>query len=531
MIGRSVEIAAQTSGWFVALERKWWTLLVVCVATFMYLLDMTIVNVALPRIAAGLHASFADIQWVLDAYALTLASLLLTGGALADLRGRRLVFCVGLGMFSLASLLCALAPSAPFLIVARGGQGIGGAMMMATSLALIAQEFQGPERGTAFGVWGATVGGATAVGPLLGGSLTQAFGWSAIFYINVPIGVAVILLTRAKVRESHNPGGTRIDWIGTASFSAALFLLVFALIRGNAEGWGSTVIVALLAGSAALLILFLLAELRQEHAMLDLSLFAKPTFDGAAVVAFALSASIFAMFLYLTLYMQTLLGLSPLQTGVRFLPVTIMSFAVAAASGKLAARVPARLLLSGGLVLAGAGMMLMRGLTGGSHWSALLPGFIVAGVGIGLVNPALASTAIGVVTPARSGMASGINATFRQVGMATGIAALGAIFQSTISSQLASQLAGTPLASHATQIAHAITGGGPQRTMSLLPADSFLKLGRAIDSSFAGAMNEILLVAGLVTLAGAGLATMLVHGDDLAALRAPRPVPTHADAD
>ena len=220
------------------MERKWWTLIVVCVATFMLLLDITIVNVALPKIASDLHASFSDIQWVIDAYALTLASVLLTTGTLADLLGRRLVFTIGLGLFSLASLLCALSPSALFLIIARGVQGIGGAIMFATSLALLAQEFHGRERGTAFGVWGATIAASAAVGPLLGGFLTEDFGWASIFYINVPIGIGCIALALAKVAESRNPGARRIDWIGTVTFTAALFLLVLAIIRGNADGLG-----------------------------------------------------------------------------------------------------------------------------------------------------------------------------------------------------------------------------------------------------------------------------------------------------
>src|SRR5437868_1631753 len=200
------------------MARKWWTLLVVCVGVFMLLLDITIVNVALPKISTDLKASFSDIQWVIDAYALTLASLLLTAGALADLLGRRLVFSVGLGLFAFTSLLCALSPSALFLIIARAGQGVGGAIMFSTALALLAQEFHGHERGTALGVWGATIATSAAVGPLVGGALTEGFGWSSIFYINVPIGIAAVILTLAKVAESRNPEGRKIDWIGTVTF-------------------------------------------------------------------------------------------------------------------------------------------------------------------------------------------------------------------------------------------------------------------------------------------------------------------------
>jgi EmrB/QacA subfamily drug resistance transporter len=496
------------------MERKWWTLVVVCVGTFMLLLDITIVNVALPKIATDLHANFSDIQWVIDAYALTLASLLLTSGTFADLFGRRLVFSIGLALFALTSLLCALSPSVLFLIFARAGQGVGGAIMFSTSLALLAQEFHGRERGTALGVWGATIGGATAIGPLLGGILTEAFGWSSIFYINVPIGLAAAVLTMAKVAESRNPSANRVDWIGTVTFTAALFLLVLGLIRGNAEGWGSAMIVSLFVASAVLLAAFVVAETVQGRAMFDLSLFRKPTFGGASIAAFAVSSSMFAMFLYLTLYLQTLLGLSPLQTGLRFLPVTVVAFGVSAVSGNLSARVPVRLLLGGGLALVGIGLLLMRGLTSNSHWTALLAGFVVGGAGVGLINPALASTAIGVVAPQRSGMASGINSTFRQVGIATGIAVLGAIFESAISNKLAPKLAGTPLQSHVGSVAHAVAGGGADTVIGSVPAATRPEATIAVHAAFASAMNDILLVGAIIALAGALLALVLVRGSD-----------------
>src|SRR5918911_5718046 len=233
-----------------------WTLFTVCLATFMYLLDITVVNVALPDIQRELHASLSDLQWVVDAYALMLAALLLTAGSLADLLGRRLVFAIGLVLFTCASLLCGLATSPLFLNLARGAQGIGGALMFATSLALLAQEFQGRERGTAFGAWGATTGAAVAVGPLVGGALTDAFGWEWIFFVNVPIGIATATMVRLRVPESRDPAGKGIDWLGGTTFSAALFLLVIGLIRGNADGWGSARIVSLFVAAAALLVAF-----------------------------------------------------------------------------------------------------------------------------------------------------------------------------------------------------------------------------------------------------------------------------------
>ncbi len=507
------------------MERKWWTLLVVCVATFMYLLDITIVNVALPKIAQGLHASFSDLQWVVDAYALTLAALLLTAGSLADLLGRRLLFSIGLGLFALASLLCGLSPTALFLILARGAQGIGGAIMYATSLALLAQEFHGRERGTALGIWGATTGAAVAIGPLVGGVLTETLGWESIFFINVPIGLAAIVVTLARVPESRDPTGKSIDWIGTGTFTAALFLLALGLIRGDTVGWGSTEIVSMFVASVVLLALFVASQALQDNAMFDLTLFRKPTFNGAALVAFTLAASMFAMFLYLTLYLQTILGLSPLQTGLRFLPTTLLSFVVAAIAGNLSARVPVRLLLSAGLALVGGGLLLESGLNGTSHWTALLAGFIVTGAGIGLVNPPLASAAIGVVPPQRSGMASGINSTFRQVGIATGIAALGAIFEGQLRSRLAPSLAGTPVAGHLHQIAHAVAGGGAQAVVQRVPAAQRAHALLAIHAAFAGALNDILIVGAVVAFAGAALALVLVRGRDFAVYGVPEAAP------
>jgi EmrB/QacA subfamily drug resistance transporter len=512
------------------MERKWWTLTVVCVATFMLLLDITIVNVALPKISSSLHASFSDIQWVIDAYALTLAALLLTTGVLADLFGRRRLFAIGLGLFALTSLLCAVSPSALFLIFARGAQGVGGAIMFATSLALLAQEFHGRERGTAFGIWGATIGASAAVGPLLGGVLTEGLGWPSIFLINVPVGIAAAVLTLAKVAESRNPEGSRVDWIGTITFTVALFLLVFAITRGNADGWGSASIVSLLAGSAVLLAVFTVAQLKLPYAMFDLSLFRKPTFVGASIVAFVLSASLFAMFLYLTLYLQTILGLSPLQTGLRFLPVTVVSFFVSAVAGNLTERVPVRILMSGGLALVGVGELLMRGLSGSSHWTVLLPGFVLAGAGMGLVNPAIASTAIGVVPPQRSGMASGISSTFRQIGTATGIAILGSIFESQLSSKLAPALARSAVAGHAGQIARAVAAGGSQSVLTRIPHAHRAQAAVTIHGAFASALNDILLVGAVVALVGAVMGLVLVRGSDFATYEGREPATAPAGA-
>jgi EmrB/QacA subfamily drug resistance transporter len=487
---------------------RWWTLGAVCVATFMLLLDITIVNVALPDIQRDLGASFQDLQWVVDAYALTLASFMLTAGSLADRLGRRRIFVVGLGLFTGASLLCGLSTSPTALNLSRGLQGVGGAAMFATSLALLASAFQGRERGTALGVWGATTGASVAVGPLVGGLLVEQVSWQSIFFVNLPIGLAAIAVTLRTVRESRDPHPGRIDLPGFVTFSLALFALVFALVRGNTEGWGSTTIVGLLLASAALLVVFVVVEARQERPMLDLTLFRKPTFVGVSLAAFVLSASMFAMFLYLTLYMQNVLGYSPLQAGVRFLPITVLSFICAAVSGNLTERVPTRLLLGVGLGLVAIGLLLMSGIDAQSGWTHLLPGFLLAGAGVGLTNPAIASTAVGVVDPRRAGMAAGINNTFRQVGIATGIAGLGAIFQSAVASRIADHVSpGTRLPP-----AEVLAQGNPR---VLGPArEAFL-------AGWTGALNEILVIAALVALTGAVSALALVRRTDFVAHGAP----------
>jgi EmrB/QacA subfamily drug resistance transporter len=490
-------------------DRRWWTLGVVCVATFMLLLDITIVNVALPDIARDLHSSFEDLQWVIDAYALSLAALLLTAGSLADLFGRRRLFATGLGAFTGASLLCALATSPLFLDLARALQGVGAAAMFATSLALLAATFHGRERGTAFGAWGATKGAAVAVGPLVGGLLTESVGWESIFLINVPIGIGAIAATLARVNESRDPGATGVDWAGLVTFSGGLFLLVFALVRGNAEGWGSPLIVGFLIGAAVALCAFVVVERRQRRPMFDLTLLRKPAFAGASIAAFALSASLFSMFLYLTLYIQNTLGYSPLEAGLRFLPTTLLSFAVAPVAGKLSARLPVRGMIGAGLGLVGIGLLLMAGLDADSGWTALLPGFLVAGAGVGLMNPPLASTAVGVVAPERAGMGSGINSTFRQVGIATGIAGLGALFQQLLENKVPAALARVPVQALAT---------GSPRVVGPSPAAQ-----HAYVQAFTGALNDLFVVGAVVAIVGGVLSAALIRRRDFIAAQGRQP--------
>jgi EmrB/QacA subfamily drug resistance transporter len=496
------------------MERKWWTLLAVSVATFMLLLDITVVNVALPSIREDLGASFTDLQWVVDAYALTLAALVLTAGSLADRLGRRRLFAAGLAIFSAASLLCALAPDPTFLNLARAIQGVGGAAMFAVSLALIAQEFTaGRERGTAMGIYGATIGAAVAIGPLVGGALTDSLGWESIFYLNIPIGVAAIAITYLRLRESRDPHATGIDWPGVATFSAALLLLVLALLRGNEEGWGSALIVALFASAAALLAAFIAIERRVAEPMLPLGLFKRRAFAGVQLAAFALSGSMFALFLYLTLYLQNYLGHSPFEAGVRYLPITVISFFGAAIAGALLSRVQARLMLSLGLAGVGVGLLLMGGIDAGSDWTTLLGGFLVAGAAIGLLNPVIADVAVSVVPKEQSGMAAGINDTFRQVGIAVGIAVWGAIFVGRGSDEVAELTAGTPAASgdRPRQLVEAASSGNLDQALQAVPASARDAVATAAGDGFLAGLNDVLTFAALLSFAGAVLALWLVR--------------------
>jgi EmrB/QacA subfamily drug resistance transporter len=493
------------------MERRWWTLLAVCVATFMLLLDITIVNVALPSIQADLDAGLSSLQWVVDAYALTLASFLLVFGSLGDRLGRRRIFAIGFGIFTAASLLCGLASDPTVLNFFRALQGVGAAAMFATSLALIAQEFEGRERARAIGIWGATVGGAVAVGPLVGGLLTDGLGWEWIFFVNVPIGIAAIFLTETRLANVAATDPQPIDWGGLATFSLGLFALIFALIRGNAEGWDSAQILGSLIGAGALLVAFVVIEARSRHAMLDLGLFRIASFGGVSIVAWALSAGMFAMFLYITLYIQDVLEFSPLEAGIRFLPITLLSFFVAPLSANLSNRIPVRVLMGTGLILVGVGLLLMHGVELGDEWTGLLPGFAVAGVGIGMTNPMIAETALAVVPPARAGMASGINSTFRQVGIATGVAGLGAVFQSQITSKLAEVAPQAPPGA-----ADAVSSGAIDQAVAGAPPGSREQALEAANTAFISGFNEILLIGAAIAIAGGILGFLLVRRRDFA---------------
>jgi EmrB/QacA subfamily drug resistance transporter len=446
------------------------TLAVVCLATAMLMLDIAVVNTALPHIAADLNAGLSGIQWVVDAYTLALATVVLSAGSAADRFGRRRIFIWGMGLFTLSSLACALAQNIAVLDGARAVQGTGAAMLFASSLAILANAYPGQaERAKAFALYGATIGASFALGPLVGGALTSGFSWQAVFYVNLPLGILALVASFAWLRESNDPAARRIDWPGQATLTAGLFLLVLGLLRGNQEGWATTRILAELIGGGLMLLAFVLVERRAPEPMLPLGLFRNRAFTGAQVAAFWISASFFALFLYITLYLQEVLHLSPFDTGLVYLPGTILMFFVSAATAHLADRTSPGALIAVGLLLVAAGLALMTLADANSTWLAVLPGLLVVCVGTGLVNPALASVALGSAETTQSGLASGVNDAFRQGGIAVGVAAFGALFSASAALGHGSPEDYVTALRHALLIGAALAAAGGIATSRLIP--------------------------------------------------------------
>jgi EmrB/QacA subfamily drug resistance transporter len=488
----------------VSASRNRWTLLAVCAGTFMLLVDVTIVQVALPTIQRHLGASFTDLQWVIDAYALSLAALILTWGSISDNFGRKRVFIVGLAIFTASSLLCGLAQSITMLIWSRALQGVGGAAMFATGLALIAQDFQGPARGKAIAAWGATVGGAVAIGPLVGGLLTSGIGWRWIFIVNVPIGAVAIWLSSAKMRNQKDPGATRLDILGLVTFSAAMFLLELGLIKGNSVGWSSGAIVAMFSGSAAAFVAFVVVELRQSRPMFDLSLFRKPGFTGVSLGTLAVGGGMFALLPYVTLYLQNDLGYSPLGGGLRLLPMTVLTFLVPFMFRSPIHKLPPGVVLGGGIAITASGIVALLAVGPNSGWTVLIPGMVLSGIGIGVANPAIARVGLGVVPPERSGMASGLSNTFRIGGLATGVAALGAVFQQRITSSMSASVG-----AHAAALGRVISSAGIKAAAHGQP-----RIAEAARLAFVSGLRTILVIGAIVVALGAVAAAFLVRAKD-----------------
>jgi EmrB/QacA subfamily drug resistance transporter len=483
----------------------------ICTGTFMLLIDITIVNVALPDLSRELGTSFAQLQWIVDVYALALASLVLGAGSLADLYGRRRLYLVGLAIFAAASLGCGLAPDAGWLIAARAVQGVGGAAMFATTIALVNTSYEGRDRGTAFGVWGAVVGAAAALGPVVGGALTEV-SWRWIFIVNLPLCVFAVALTLAVVRESRRPGAPRPDLPGIALFTAGAGALVLGLVRAAADGWARPGAWVPVVGGVLLITGWVLVELRRPAPMLDVRLFRAPSFSGVMLGALLLNFAAFAALIYVTLWLQSVEGYSPLQSGLAFIPLMSLSFLVAAVGGRRMTSRPPRFVLSLGLLLVGVGSLLLVLVRDGGGWTVLIPGFVVLGLGVGICNPTVSAAALDAVPRERSGMASGAVNTARQLGFAVGIAVLGTVFTTRAGSVL--DEAGTPEAS---EVASALSAGQAEQVLAAAGQDR-AALADVLGSAFVDGLRGVVVAAGIAGLLGALLVVTLVRGAP-----APRP--------
>ena len=409
-------------------NRRWWTLGALCFALFMIMLDNTVVNVALPAIKKDLGISTAELEWTVTAYALTFATLLLTGGKLGDLLGRRLIFTIGLVVFTASSLFCGLSGSAPELISARAVQGVGAALMMPSTLSIISATFDVRERGTAIGIWAGVSAMALAIGPLLGGIITEHISWNWIFYVNVPIGAAGILASIFVVPESKDTSREqRLDLPGLLSSGIGLLALVYALIEANQYGWTSARIVGLFVVAAVALSGFVLLELHQRLPMLDLSLFRSGTFAGANLVAILVTLAMFGIFVFFPIYMQTFRGWSPIQAGAALLPWTVMIVIFAPIAGRLSDRVGSRWLIAAGMTTVAICCLLLSTVDLHSTFWHMLPAFILGGLGMSFVMTPMSAAVMSAAPVAKAGVASGVLNTFRQVGVALGIAITGAI--------------------------------------------------------------------------------------------------------
>lgn len=504
--------------------RKWLPLIAVCLGTFMLLVDVTIVTVALPDMAVGLSASFSSLQWVVDIYALTLAALLMGMGALADLRGRRRVYVAGLAAFALASCGCGLAGNTAVLIAARGVQGIGGAAMYATTIALLNSAYQGRDRGIAFGIWGAVSGAAAASGPILGGLLTEGASWRWIFFVNLPVCVAAIVMSLRAFTAGRPDQAARLDLPGLAAFTLAAAAATYGLIRAAADGWASPQVISMLVLGAAAFAVFALIERRVSSPLLDLSLLRRPGFAGILIAALLLNAAAFAYLPYSSLWLQTVLGLSPVRAGLAgSAPLSLAAFVVSVLIGRFLHAASPRPIVGGGLLLVGAGALLQAMLSAGSGGNALLPGLIVAGAGVGLATPTLVSNAMSAVPQRSGGMAAAAVNTARQLGFTFGVAIVGSAFSARLASRLqaGARLApGHPLrpvlhGGLAGRLGPAVSGGQARAVLAHVPAAQRTGLDLLIRAASASGLNAALQLAALLGIAGGIVA--------IAAIRRPAP--------
>ncbi|MGB0121766.1 MAG: MFS transporter [Solirubrobacterales bacterium] len=498
-------------------NRKWWTLGAMCLALFMVMLDNTVVNVALPSIQRDLGTSISGLEWIVNGYTLSFAVLLAVGGRMGDIFGRRKMFVVGVIIFTFASTTAGFAPTDTALVVSRVIQGIGAAFMMPGTLSIITDAFPAHERGKAIGTWAGVSALALAVGPVLGGFLTEQVSWRAIFYINLPVGILAVLAALFVVRESRDTTvGRQVDVLGVGILTVGLTALVLALIEGNSWGWDSPAVIGLVALSIVMLAAFVAAELRVKAPIIEFSLFKSRNFIGSVIVAFIISFAMMGVFFFLALYMQNILGYSALEAGVRFLPTTLVIMVLSPLSGRLSDKIGPRWPIVTGMALIALSLYLFSTIEVGTTFSGLLPSFILLGAGIGLTMSPMSTAAMNAVNKAKAGVASGVLSMFRMVGGTFGVAALGALFQNQAQVKIDQELANSGLsAAQKSDFAHQLTGGTPQ--LDGVPASQAAQLVQTGHEAFVYGLSHAMVLSVGVAVIGILIAFLLIrdHGESM----------------
>ncbi|HAT54306.1 MAG TPA: MFS transporter [Lactobacillus sp.] len=510
-------------------SKRWIALAALCVAVFMSLLDVTIVNVALPTIQHDLNETFSDLQWIINAYTLAYAAFLLLAAKLGDIFGRKRLFLIELVIFTAGSLASALSQTSFQLNLFRAMQGLGGAGMMTLSMAIVATTFHDRERGVAFGIWSSVIGFATAIGPLLGGWLIQTFSWRAIFLINVPVGLLAILVAIFFVDESRAQQSERIDWLGMIISIAMIFLLVYGLVQKETHAawtWFQPQVAGYLVGGVALLIVFIVLEQHLQAPMVDLTIFKSVSFDGTILAAFCLGAALYSFFTYLTVWMQNYLGYSAMQTGIRQLAISLFSLILGPVAGALTNRIQKRWLIGAGLFLIAGGLLVInQAVSIQTTYLSFVGGFVLLGIGNAIVNPPLSSAAMDSVAIHQVGIASGVLNVFRQLGISFGIVILGLRMSAAYNPAITHQFAKLPLPQQAVHgITHALQQAGPisgnvvlkgvRHTALQYPNGGVLmhKMSNAVFAAFNTGFRSVLMTAIAFALIG-GLAAVFFIRD------------------
>jgi EmrB/QacA subfamily drug resistance transporter len=506
-------------------NRKWWTLGAMSFSLFMIMLDNTVVNVALPSIQKDLGASLSALEWTINAYTLAIAVLLVTAGRLGDIFGRRRAFLFGVSVFALSSATAGMAPNDMSLVVSRAIQGIGAAFMMPATLSIVTNAFPAAERGRAIGTWAGVSALALAMGPVVGGFLTEQVSWRAIFFLNLPVAALAIVVSIAAVRESRDATVPRaIDFSGVATLTVGIGALVLALVEGNDWGWSSARIIGLVALSAVGLLGFVLAEKRVRFPMVQFDFFRSRQFLGANGIAYVVSFAMLAMFFFMALYMQNILGYSPLEAGIRFLPSTVVIIVVAPIAGRLTDRIGPRLPIATGLTLVAIALYIQSNITISTGYSTLLPTFVLMGLGIGLTMSPMSTAAMNAVHEAKAGVASGILSMSRMVGGTFGVAAVGALFQHLSDSRLHERLGQLPLSSQQQAwFADNMGSGAVDEKLRQLDPTTAHQVGGALKDTFVHALSMSLKLSTAVAVVGVVIALTTLRGE-----RAHAPGPVRA---